>query len=168
MYQAQFHTPNKLNHSFQPYTSIYRSPIQHSPASLNPMYASERRIRPNSFSGNIPSSFKTPFSSDIGSPLKVPFPTDVRSTFRTPFSCNRRLDYSDFTSMSTPPFCNFVTEKECSTKITPLDINLPEGHPDKCIRPGCHNKRFVEPDGSIMYYCGKQCEKAVILNNHAS
>ena len=92
MIQAQFHTPNRLNHGLQPYTSLYRSPIQHSSTSLNPMYASERRNWPNSFSGNIPSSFKTPFSSDIGSPLKVPFPTDVRSTFRTPFSCNRRLD----------------------------------------------------------------------------
>jgi len=94
-------------------------------------------------------------------------------TATIPMTCSRKLEFS--TKPSQPIFasertkvqgfettsytCHSVPGKTSMVKVTALEFNLPPGHPEKCLRGECHNKRFVAEDGCLKYYCSKACER---------
>lgn len=45
-------------------------------------------------------------------------------------------------------------------------IQLQEGDPDKCERPGCTNPKFIDPLGRKIPFCGKLCtELSMTISN---
>jgi hypothetical protein len=91
----------------------------------------------------------------------------------TPMACSRKLEFSNNPSepifasertkvqgfKATSYSCQSVPGKASMVKVTALEFNLPQGHPEKCSRPECHNRRFVTEDGGLKYYCSKACER---------
>jgi len=72
------------------------------------------------------------------------------------------MEDSKITSYS-QPIQTVVSKKSSLIKVTPLDSNLPNGHPAKCNRPGCGNRKFINKDGTVFPYCSRACGRAESL-----
>lgn len=143
-----------------PRTPVYSNPVffQHSTESMS--------------KGKPAPIFASDYSGAKGFPDELA--GEVKSTYKTPMACSRKLEFS---TNSTETFlasertkvqrldsashvCSSVPGKASLVKVTALEFNLPPGHPEKCTRADCHNKRFVAENGCLMYYCSKACERA--------
>eukprot|EP00826_Nyctotherus_ovalis_P038348 TRINITY_DN3587_c0_g4_i1.p1 TRINITY_DN3587_c0_g4~~TRINITY_DN3587_c0_g4_i1.p1 ORF type:complete len:177 (+),score=20.31 TRINITY_DN3587_c0_g4_i1:552-1082(+) len=145
-----------------PRTPVYSNPVffQHSTESARPLskgkpapilasdYSGAKSF-PDELAGEVKGTYRTPMACS----RKLEFSTNSTETFLASERTKvQRLDSSSYT-------CSSVPGKASLVKVTALEFNLPPGHPEKCMRAECHNKRFIAEDGCLMYYCSKACER---------